>query len=209
MRSDQIKSVSISNLEKHTFIMVPTPVNWNSIQPFKAVRDNWSSLQPYHDNIVTTISFATILTAFIGTASVMIKHGFKFPRLHPSMEVEELEPSPELLHPNEYITEEALTEVKVFEFAMEDKWRKAKEQWESQERKTEEELGSGVVDGDANDENSETREAAEEVFQETAETGVDNAMDNLDDAGAFDIQTEAMLVAPQITGKKEGGTVQE
>jgi hypothetical protein len=86
--------------------MVPTPVEWNSLKPFKAARDNWSSLQPYHDNIATTISFATILTAFIGTASLMIKHGFKFPRLHPSMEVEELEPSPELLHPNEYITEE-------------------------------------------------------------------------------------------------------
>jgi hypothetical protein len=168
--------------------MVPTPIDWNSLQPFKAVRDNWSSLQPYHDNMAATISFATILTAFIGTASLMIKHGFKFPRLHPSMEVEDLEPSPELLHPNEYITEEQLTEVKVFEMGMEDKWRRAKEQWELQKGKTEE-IKIKPEEGDRNDGSSETK-AAEEAFQETADTGVGNAMGNLDDEGAFDIQTE-------------------
>jgi hypothetical protein len=169
--------------------MVPTPIDWNSLQPFKTLRDNWSALQPYHDNIATTISFATILTAFIGTASLMIKHGFKFPRLHPSMEVEDLEPSPELLHPNEYITEEELTKVKVFEFAMDDKWRRAKEQWESQEGKIDEGIEVEVAEGDEHDESSETR-AAEEASQDTVEMGVGNAMDNLDDDAAFESHTE-------------------
>src|SRR5436190_15058292 len=92
--------------------MAPTPINFKTIQPFHAVRDNWSSIKPYHDNYVTTISLATVLTAFLGTVSMIIKHGFKMPRLHPTMEVEELNPS--WTHPNEYVSENDLTAAKLF-----------------------------------------------------------------------------------------------
>src|SRR5208282_2659070 len=94
--------------------MAPAPLNFNSIQPFKAVRDNWSSIKPYHDNYLTTISLATVLTAFLGTVSLIVKHGFKFPRLHPTMEVEDLQPSME--HPNEFVSLKDLTEAKFFDF---------------------------------------------------------------------------------------------
>jgi hypothetical protein len=113
--------------------MAPTPLNFNSIQPFKAVRDNWSSIKPYHDNYLSTISLATVLTAFLGTVSLIVKHGFKFPRLHPIMEVEELQPSRE--HPNEFVTLKDLTEAKVFEFKVE-QWKKMAQ--EAEERRLEE-----------------------------------------------------------------------
>jgi hypothetical protein len=159
------------------------PINWSALQPFKAVRDNWDKVEPYHDNISKTLSLVTILTAFIGTASVIIKHGFKFPRLHPSMEVEELEPTPGLSHPNEYITEDELAEVKLFEFEMEDNWRRAREQWQREQ----DALGKAgkEITSDSERQNPETQ-AAEEIFQQNAETGVSNAMDTLDDEGAFD-----------------------
>src|SRR5216110_3441805 len=88
-----IEHPSLPPAPNTTLKMPPTPINVNSIQPFKAVLDNWSSLKPYHDNYLTTISLATVLTAFIGTMGMIVKHGFKIPRLHPMMEVEELEPS--------------------------------------------------------------------------------------------------------------------
>jgi hypothetical protein len=159
------------------------PISWGTIQPFKAVRDNWDKVEPYHDNISKTLSLVTILTAFIGTASVMIKHGFKFPRLHPSMEVEELKPTPELSHPNEYVTEDELAEVKLFEFEMEDKWRRAREKWQREQ----DELGEAgkEIISDSERQDPETQ-AAEEIFQQNAEAGVGNAMDTLDDEGAFD-----------------------
>lgn len=166
------------------------PISWNTIQPFKIVRDNWDKVEPYHDNIVKTVSLATILTAFIGTASLMIKHGFKFPRLHPSMEVEELEPSPELAHPNEYVTAEELAEVKLFEFEMEDNWRRAKEKWQKEQDaagKVGKEIEGITVDSDRED--AETQ-AAEDIFQRNAEAGIGNAMDTLDDEGAFDGERE-------------------
>jgi hypothetical protein len=45
------------------------------------------------------------------------------------------------------------------------------------------------MEEDTDNGDSGTR-AAEEVFQKSAEAGVDNAMDALDNDGAFDIQTE-------------------
>ena len=96
--------------------MAPTPIKLKTIQPFQAVRDNWSSIKPYHDNYVTTISLATVITAFLGTVSLIVKHGFKMPRLHPIMEVEELQPS--IVHPNEYVSENDLAAAKLFEFEM-------------------------------------------------------------------------------------------
>lgn len=157
--------------------MAPTPIDFKGIQPFRAVRENWSSLKPYHDNYITTISFATVLTAFLGTVSLIVKHGFKFPRLHPMIDVEELHPSPELTHPNEYITEQDLAEAKLFEFEQEELLRMA---WEEEEiRRKLEELKE-----------SETSKAAEEEFKQTAEAGLENAMDILDDEGAFEAKPE-------------------
>jgi hypothetical protein len=99
--------------------MPPTPLDFSGVQPFKAVRDNWTALKPYHDNYVTTISFATVTAAFLGTLSMIIKHGFKMPRLLPIMEVDELDPSHE--HPNEYINVEDLAEAKLFEFEQDER----------------------------------------------------------------------------------------
>lgn len=48
------------------------------------------------------------------------------PRLHPTMEVEELQPSRQ--HPNEYVTEQDLAEAKLFEFEMEQRWRLTQEE---------------------------------------------------------------------------------
>jgi hypothetical protein len=93
--------------------MAPTP-SLNSLQPFKSVRDNWTSIKPYHDNYLSTISFANVITAFLGTLSMVITHGLKMPRLHPMMEVDDLEPSQE--HPDEYVTDEDLTNAKLYEF---------------------------------------------------------------------------------------------
>ena len=174
--------------------MSPTPIKFNSIQPFKAVRDNWSSLKPYHDNYLTTISLATVLTAFIGTVGMIIKHGFKMPRLHPMMEVEELEPSiPQ--HPNEYVSEKDLAEAKLFEFEQEQRWEMAMEEHQRQETRAKEaekqmenvkEVGRIVAKGSAD----LNIKAAEKKFQETTEGAVDNAMDVLDDEGSFDVESE-------------------
>ena len=175
--------------------MSPTPINFNSIQPFKAVRDNWSSLKPYHDNYVTTISLATVFTAFIGTVGLIVKHGFKMPRLHHMMEVEELEPSiPQ--HPNEYVSEKDLAEAKLFEFEQEQRWEIAREEHQRQQEARAREQkyrmesvdnGGSIVAKRLEDPNTK---AAEEKFRETAEGAVENAMDVLDDEGAFDITSE-------------------
>ena len=171
--------------------MVPTPIDFSGVQPFKAIRDNWSSIHPFHDNYITTISFATITAAFLGTLSLIIKHGFKMPRLHSSMETDELEPSFE--HPNEYVKVEDLADAKLFEFEQRERENMALEEAEAWEKLMEErrkemegdlpgiehELGNGYEeDLDA--------EAAEERFQEDTEVGVENAMDILDDEGLFD-----------------------
>src|ERR1700694_5553647 len=116
--------------------MPPTPIDLSGLPPFKLVRDNWGTIKPYHDNYLTTISFATVTAAFLGTLSLIIKHGFKFPRLHPKMEVEELEPSFE--HPNEYVKVEDLAEAKLFEFERNERAKLALEEAEEWDRLTEE-----------------------------------------------------------------------
>jgi len=152
--------------------MVPTPVSFKELQPFKAIRENWSTLKPYHDNYVTTISFTTLLTAFLGTVSLMVKHGFKMPRLRPEMDIDGLQPSSHLDHPNEYVTEQDLAEAKVFEFELVHRWDMALREAERQKKEQEEMRPEGT-------------EALEDEFKETAEGGVENAMDILDDEGAF------------------------
>jgi len=153
--------------------MAPTPVNFKALQPFRTIRENWSSIKPYHDNYVTTISFATLLTAFLGTVSLMVKHGFKMPRLRPEMDMDEIQPSSHLDHPNEYVTEEDLAEAKVFEFELVHRWDMALREAERQRKELEEKKKLEVT------------EAVETEFKETAEAGVENAIDILDDEGTF------------------------
>jgi len=152
--------------------MAPTPVSFKELQPFKAIRENWSTLKPCHDNYVTTISFTTLLTAFLGTVSLMVKHGLKMPRLRSEMDIDELQPSSHLNHPNEYVTEQDLAEAKVFEFELVHRWDMALREAERQKKEQEEMRPEGT-------------EALEDEFKETAEGGVENAMDILDDEGAF------------------------
>ena len=97
--------------------MAPIPkVDWDNLQPFKAVEGNWDKIKPYYDNSMAVLGFGTILTAFIGTLSSIIKHGFKMPRLHPIIGLEELKPS--WSHPNEYISEQDLADALLYEFTM-------------------------------------------------------------------------------------------
>jgi hypothetical protein len=170
--------------------MAPTPLDFSGVQPFKAVRDNWDSIKPFHDNYITTISFATIAAAFLGTISMIINHGFKMPRLHSSMDVEDLKPSYE--HPNEYVKVEDLAEAKLFEFEQREReksWLEA-EAWRNlvEERRKEMEGGLPGTEeepGESYEEDLDAQ-AAEERFQEDTEAGVQNAMDILDDEGVFD-----------------------
>ena len=168
--------------------MVPTPVDFNSLQPFKAIRDNWSSLKPYHDNYIASVSFATILTAFLGTISLVIKHGFKMPRLHPSMEVEELQPT--IKHPNQFISEQDLLDAKLFEFER----RQQLEAWlESEDWLRELDVKAKTMGKEIKDEPGHKHpnvQAAEEEFRETAEGVVENAMDILENQGACDAESE-------------------
>ena len=138
---------------------------------------------------------ATVFTAFLGTVGLIVKHGFKMPRLHRTMEVEELEPSiPQ--HPNEYVSERDLVEAKLFEFEQEQRWEIAKEEYQQQEearaREQENRMetineGGRIVAKGSEDPNTK---AAEEKFQETAEGAVENVMDILNDEGAFDVTSE-------------------
>jgi hypothetical protein len=168
--------------------MPPTPIDFSGIQPFKLVRDNWATLKPYHDNFLTTISFATVTAAFIGTLSMIIKHGFKMPRVHPAMEVEELEPS--FTHPNEYVNVEDLAAAKLFDFEQRERARmaEAEKAWKelTEERRKEIEGEEITISNETEDREDANEIAAEERFQKDAEAGVENAMDILDDEGAFD-----------------------
>jgi len=163
--------------------MVPIPIDFKELQPFKVVRQNWSSLKPYHDNYITTISFATVLTAFLGTVSLMVKHGFKMPRLHPMIDIDEMEPSPGLSHPNEYISERELVEVKAFEFEQAVKWEMIIEEAERLAMAEEKEIKAADV--------------AEEQFKESTEAGLENAMDILNDEGVFEVELDEATDKPE------------
>lgn len=60
---------------------------------------------------------------FFSIIQQLIHHGFKFPRLHPDMEVEELSPSFE--HPNEFITAEELAAAKIHAIEEQEKWEQS------------------------------------------------------------------------------------
>jgi hypothetical protein len=172
--------------------MAPTPVKFGSLQPFATIRDNWGSVKLYHDNYIRTVSLASVLTGFLGTLALIIKHGFKFPILHPKM-AEDIEPSDHLSHPNEYVSEEDLVEARLFELEQEERWRIAEELEREEQRKKEQEeeeqRKQKAVDGaqtqDEEGEDPVTIEA-EEGLQEQLQDGVENALDILDDEGEFD-----------------------
>ena len=92
-------------------------ISISHLQPFKAVRDNWTTLKPYYENYITAINFVNVLAAFLNTSGLMIKNGFKMLRLHADMDLEELAPTTGQ-HPNEYISVNDLTEIKLFEFEL-------------------------------------------------------------------------------------------
>jgi|SRR5271156_105476 len=97
--------------------MAPVPrFDWENLQPFKAIEGNWETIKPYYDNSMAILGFGTVLTAFMATLSTIIKHGFKMPRLHPIIRVEELKPS--WSHPNEYVSEQDLADAMLYEFTM-------------------------------------------------------------------------------------------
>jgi hypothetical protein len=180
--------------------MSPTPVNFNLLQPFKVVRDNWDTLKPYHDNYTTTISLATVLVAFMGTLSMVIKHGFKFPRLHPMM-IEPEELKPRLIHENEFISEKDLVEVRLYEIENDLRWRVAEDERRYQEirehqaaqaeKAPEDKVGEGEgVQNGGDDEIDPMTDAAEKQFQDTVEVGVNDAMEVLDHQGAFEVTEE-------------------
>jgi hypothetical protein len=166
--------------------MPPMPFDFSGLQPFKTIRNNWGTIKPYHDNVTATIQFFTIAFAFLGMAAMIIKHGFKMPRLHPLMEVEDLEPSKLLEHPNEFVKVEDLAEAKLW--TLEQKFEAA-QMWEDKMR---EQAATEVTTNDDRQEDSVDTDiqAAEERFKESAQAGVENAMDVLDDEGSFDVKTE-------------------
>ena len=174
--------------------MPPTPLTFKSLQPFSAVRENWSSLKPYHDNYFRTVSFLSVLTGFVGTLALIIKHGFKFPILHPMM-AEDIEPEKHLEHPNEYMTEEDLVEARLFEFEQEERWRLAKEEMERKEKQEkgehreeeEDPRKEGQGDGEGQYEEDPVTREAEEGLQEQLQDGAENAMDAMDDEDMFDV----------------------
>ena len=98
--------------------MAPTPkFDVKDLQPFKVVEDNWDTIKPHYDHIMATVTFGSVIMAFVSTLSMIIKHGFKVPRLHPIVGIDELEPS--WSHPNDYVSDQDLTDAKLYEFAME------------------------------------------------------------------------------------------
>jgi hypothetical protein len=178
--------------------MPPTPLTFKSLQPFSTVRENWSSLKPYHDNYFRTVSFLSVLTGFVGTLALIIKHGFKFPILHPMM-AEDIEPEKHLEHPNEYMSEEDLVEARLFEFEQEERWRLAKEEMErkeqqekgeyreQEEEEKEDQRKERQGDGEGEYEEDPVTREAEEGLQEQLQDGAENAMDAMDDEEMFDV----------------------
>jgi hypothetical protein len=180
----EILNISSSTITSLVMAPVPTPLDFSELQPFKTVRDNWAALKPYHDNYITTISFMTVATAFLGTVGLMVKHGFKFPRLHPAMEVEELPSS--LEHENQYIGLDDLIELKIYEFEeRESRWRDMEPLEGPEQEDAEKERGENEIPGVPSD-----TKMAEDNFKETSAAGMENAMDMLDEEGIFDAESD-------------------
>jgi len=107
--------------------MAPIPIkSFRSLQPFATVRENWGTVQPYVSNYITTVSFGVICMNFLAIIPQIIAHGFTFPRLHPALDFEDLEPSEE--HPNEYVSPQELAEARIAE--IEEEMRDGQEQHE-------------------------------------------------------------------------------
>jgi len=170
--------------------MAPTPINFNALQPFKAIRDNWYTVQPYYDNYTNTISLATVLLGFLGSISLIIKHGFTFPRLHPMMvDVEDLEPTSK--HINEFVKEKDLADSRVWEMeeqlkmiVMEENIRGAGEARDAPQHGNK--LRESETEESEEEGNEPTTTPAEQPFRETAEIGLDQVSHNVGDKEALD-----------------------
>jgi hypothetical protein len=155
--------------------MAPTPINFSALQPFKAIRDNWYTVQPYYDNYTNTISLATVLLGFLGSISLIIKHGFTFPRLHPMMvDVDDLEPTRK--HLNEFVKEKDLADSRLWEMeeqlkmiVMEENIRRAGEARDTPQQGN----NVGESDTEETEEGIEPMTTSTEPFHETAEIGLD------------------------------------
>ena len=167
--------------------MSPTPIKSKAIQPFQAVRDNWSSIKPYHNNYVKTISLATVFTAFLGTVSMIVQHGFKMPRIHPKMEVEELGPS--ITHPNEYVSEKDLAAVKLFEIEMEQLELIAQEK-EHQQRLEEAKKTAKEKKGQKVVKTEPLMRVPDDTVHKNVGPAVANTIDNLEQKGPFEIEKD-------------------
>ena len=173
-----------------TLIMAPTPINFNALQPFKAIRDNWYTVQPYYDNYTNTISLATVLLGFLGSISLIIKHGFTFPRLHPMMvDVDDLEPTSK--HINEFVKEKDLADSRLWEMeermkemVMDEKIRGAGDARDAPQH------GNQVGESDTEETEEEGIEpmttSTEQPFHETAEMGLDQVSHKVGDKEALD-----------------------
>jgi hypothetical protein len=171
--------------------MAPTPINFSALQPFKAIRDNWYTVQPYYDNYTNTISLGTVLLGFLGSVSLIIKHGFTFPRLHPMMvDVDDLEPTRK--HLNEFVKEKDLADSRLWEMeeqlkmlVMEENIREAGEARDAPQhfadKLRESETEESEEEGD-----EPTTTPAEQPFHETAEIGLDQVSHNVGDKEALD-----------------------
>jgi len=102
--------------------MPPIRIDLHQLQPFKAVRENWYNVRPYYTNYRTAISFGSTLMSFLAIIEQIVAHGFKFPRLHPEMETEELTPS--FVHVNEFVSAEELAAARAFEIQEWEQWDK-------------------------------------------------------------------------------------
>jgi hypothetical protein len=170
--------------------MAPTPINFSALQPFKAIRDNWYTVQPYYDNYTNTISLATVLLGFLGSISLIIKHGFTFPRLHPMMvDVDDLEPTRK--HLNEFVKEKDLADSRLWEMeeqlkmiVMDENIRAAEEARDAPQHG--DNLRESETEESEEEEIEPIRTAAEQPFHETAEIGLDQVRHNVGDKEALE-----------------------
>jgi hypothetical protein len=170
--------------------MAPTPINFSALQPFKAIRDNWYTVQPYYDNYTNTISLATVLLGFLGSISLIIKHGFTFPRLHPMMvDVDDFEPTSK--HLNEFVKEKDLADSRLWEMeeqlkeiVMDEKIREAGEARNTPQQGNR--VGESYTAETEEEGIEPTTSPAEQPFHETAEIGLDQAGHNVGDKEALD-----------------------
>ena len=114
---------------------------------------------------------------------------------------EDIEPSKDLEHPNEYVSEEDLVEAKLFEFNQEEMERQAQEEREQQgveevdQARDKGEWVGGTIGEEVWEQEQEPKEdpvmmKAEEGLQGQLQDGVENALDVLDDENMFDVTSD-------------------